>query len=259
MITLNEQNYFSLEAELEYMSNHLWGNFMECEAKTMATLKGEYEQPDRECFKVGHIMEAVIQGRDYTEIEGIYQKNEKLYAWASKAVAMAERAKKDKMFMSMMTGEAQGIYTGEIAGLAWKCKTDCVNHETQAITDLKSTKDFEDDWMVVDGKNKKVAWYHIHGYQRQLLIQRELVEQKTGLEYLTLIAGVTKQDPPDIALVLFDDEDAFGRELFEIELRAERVKAVWKGKEKSIPCGKCDWCRGVKVLTNFEVAESLYK
>lgn len=258
MTQLTEQNYFSLEMEREYMSNHLWSMFISCEAKAMAYLKGEYVQPENDNFKTGHIVEAIIQGRDYTKIEGLLQKNGKLYAKFEQAVAMAERAKKDKMFMSVMSGASQEIYTGEIGGMAWRCKTDCVNHVLQTVCDLKTTRSFEDDWMVVNGKNQKVKWYEIWNYFRQLAIQRELVKQKTKLDYVMLIAAVTKQDPPDIAVIVFDIEERFKKELFDIELQSERIKAVWKGKADPVSCGKCDYCRSVKVLTDFEQATSIY-
>jgi len=256
---LTEQNYFSLDSEREYMSNHLWKMFMDCESKAMAYLRGDWVQPENDAFKIGHVVEAILQGRDYMKIEGLTQKNGKLYAKFENAIEMANRAKRDPVFMKMMHGELQEIYTGEISGLPWKCKTDCVHHELQVITDLKTTADFGDDWMEVDGKNKKVAWYNVFNYARQMAIQRELVFQQVGKVYEVVIAAVSKQDPPDIALIHFGNEKDFEREMEVIADKSERVKKAYKLGAKPIACGKCDYCRGVKVLTGFEEARGVYE
>lgn len=262
-MNLTNENYFTLEAENAYMSNHLWGDFMKCEARTIACLDGKYEKPDKKPGKdvliAGHVMEAVIQGRDYKDIPGIYQKDCKtLYADYLQAVNMGKRAMRDPLFCKVTAGAKQEIYTGEIGGLPWKCKTDDVNHEKRVICDIKSTADFDDDWKEIEGKNKKVPWYWVYDYPRQLATQRELVRQNTGENYFCLLAAVTKQDPPDIRIIEVSLEKDFALELMGIESKSLRIKEVFQRREKPTSCGVCDYCRKVKVLTGFEQALSIY-
>jgi hypothetical protein len=262
-MNLTEQNYFSLEAERAYMSNHLWNMFTACEAKAMAYLNGQYQQPENENFLVGLFVEACLQNRnmefcaDHSELYAKTGKKE-LLAKFKHCEKMYQRCKRDSLFMQVLQGESQEIYTGELFGLPWKCKTDSVNHERGVIVDIKTTASFEDDWAFVNEKNQKVAWYEVWNYWRQLAIQRELVHQKTGKEYICLIAGVTKQDPPDIDVIEFSNEKRFQLEMMEISSKTLRIKEVFQGRENPISCGKCDHCREIKVLKKIDTARSIY-
>jgi hypothetical protein len=267
---LTEQNYFSLEAERAYMSNHLWSMFMECEARAMAYLAGQYKEDFTDTFKIGKFIESMLQKRDAEFIEqnpDIF-KNEVdkktkeprkvLKSPFLNAVKSYERARRDSLFMRVCSGEPQEIFTGEIGGLEWKCMTDFTNHEGSVICEIKTTASFEDDWKEVEGKNKKVPWYWVYDYPRQLAIQQELIRQKTGKNYFTIIAGITKQDPPDITLIEVTLPKDFALELAIIESKSLRIKEVYQGRETPISCGKCDHCRETKILKKIELARSIY-
>ena len=61
MILTNE-NYFSKEADMEYMSVSQFKAFEQCEAAALASIKGEWEQPKTTALLVGSYVDAHFEG-----------------------------------------------------------------------------------------------------------------------------------------------------------------------------------------------------
>ena len=59
------------------------------------------------------------------------------------------------------------------------------------------------------------------------------------------LIAVTKQTPPDKAIVSFDQE-SLDEELKNVGLYMQRVLAVKTGEEYPSRCNKCDYCRATK-------------
>ena len=58
---LNRDNYFSVEADKEFMSVSQFKNFEKCEAKALNDIEKE-SQEDKQCFLEGQLFEALVSG-----------------------------------------------------------------------------------------------------------------------------------------------------------------------------------------------------
>ena len=59
---LNNENYFSKEADKEYLSVSQWKLFYECEAKALATIEGQENSTFKDAFLEGQLFEAIVSG-----------------------------------------------------------------------------------------------------------------------------------------------------------------------------------------------------
>ena len=163
-------------------------------------------------------------------------------------VQSSEKAKK------LIKARGQVIISGEIGGAPFKGLVDLLQIQKRRFTDLKTARDFEMAW--ADDVRLRVPWYEVFHYWRQMAIYQELIRQQFDRgQFLPVILGVSKQSPPGLACVSFEDQDRLDREL---EAVAEFVPQVvrWKtGKEEAPHCRSCDYCRGVLDL-EIIVAES---
>ena len=64
MMELNEQNYFSKEANEEYMSVSQYKAFKKCEAAALAEIKGEYERPKTDALLIGSFVDSYFGGTE---------------------------------------------------------------------------------------------------------------------------------------------------------------------------------------------------
>ena len=60
---LTPENYFSPEADREYMSVSQYKSFLKCEAAAYAELTGEWQREEKEAFLVGHYVHAWAEGK----------------------------------------------------------------------------------------------------------------------------------------------------------------------------------------------------
>ena len=68
-MTLNKENYFSKEADIEFMSVSQWKLFHECEAKALATIQGKESATFKEAFLEGQLFEELVAGDAQTFME----------------------------------------------------------------------------------------------------------------------------------------------------------------------------------------------
>ena len=131
---LTNENYFSIEADREYFSVSQFKSFMACPAKTVAKLKGEYEESFGKALVVGSYTHAAFESDEEfesftTENHGeIFNNRGGKYADFITADAMIETIKNDKFAMFAMDGEKEIILTAELFGVKWKAKIDSINH-----------------------------------------------------------------------------------------------------------------------------------
>ena len=146
MILTNE-NYFSKEADMEYMSVSQFKAFVQCEAAALASIKGEWEQPKTTALLVGSYVDAHFEGTlDLFKAKNpeIFTKQGTLKAEYKQAEEIINRIESDKEFMKYLDGEKQVIRTGEIDGIPVKIKIDALHDDK--IVDLKIMKDFAPVW-----------------------------------------------------------------------------------------------------------------
>ena len=240
MILTNE-NYYSPEANLTYMSVSQYKDFLSCEAKAMATLRGEWGRENTTALLVGSYVDAWFEGTldefkaDHPEIT---KKDGTLKADFTQAEELIAYARMDPMFMAYMAGEKQVIMTAEIFGTLWKIKIDSY-HPGEKIVDLKVMRSMER----IMGKSFVEHW----GYDLQLAVYAEVARRVTGLDLETFLAVITKQAPPDkeiISVPMWRRREL----LSDIERWMPRILAVKSGSEKPQRCGVCDYCRASKML-----------
>ena len=126
MILTNE-NYYSREANLEYMSVSQYKDFRKCEVMAMATLRGEWVRPQTTALLVGSYIDSWFEGTLSEFCENhpeIYEKDGSLKADFVQAEELIEFVRKDSCFMRYMAGKKQVILTKELFGTPWKIKID---------------------------------------------------------------------------------------------------------------------------------------
>lgn len=251
---LNEKNYYSDEANKEYMSIHQYLDFMGhmgitgCESRAVARLKGEYSEPTTEAQLVGSYVDSHFEGtlgRFKKEHPECYTQKGELKANFKRANRMIERCEEDELFMQFMSGEKQKIFTANLFDCKWKCKLDSyVPH--RCIVDLKTTANMHQSWRVAD--YGRVSFVEYWGYVLQLAIYQKLVEINTGEKLPCFIAAVSKEDEPEIAIIGIDQQ-SLDHAMNEIEMNMPSVLAVKNGEVEPIRCEHCDYCKKTRKLT----------
>lgn len=251
---LTEQNYFSKEANMEYMSStqlkSLVGSMGRpaCEERALKLLKGEIEEEKSTDMIIGSYVDAYFSDdmQEFLKRNGdsIYTKSGTKYAQFKQADVMIERALKDKLFMEFMGGEHQKIFTGEMFGAKWKCKLDSY-HKGKCIVDLKCVNDIYKTFFVKDyGQMNFIEYW---GYVTQLAIYQAIVEQNTGEKLPCYICAIDKTTHPAIEIIQIPD-DRMSIELSLIEYDVKHAIALKNGEVKPLRCGKCAYCKDTKVI-----------
>jgi len=260
---INNDNYFSHEAGLEYLSVSQFKAFQSCEFTAYHQYVTEkYVRPGSDAFLLGNYVDAwssdIFEKWKEQNKDSLYQKNGKLYAKFADADRMIERIKRDPLFMSRLTGEKQIILTPVINGVKWKCKPDFVNLDNTECVDLKTTKGFGWEWS--DKHKQRVPFFELYNYPLQLAVYQEALRQEYAKEFAMGIAAVTKEKQPDIALLSFNSNEWLMRFERELEQVKEYQTFIVSIKNNEIPesdlrrCETCAYCKRTKVLQGFEEA-----
>ena len=255
---LTKDNYYSREANNYYMSVSQYKSFLKCEAATMAELRGTYERPSSNALKFGSYVHSWLDGT----LEQFKEENPSLFSsrGASRgqlkseyqlADQMIKALENDKMCMFALDGEKEVIFTGELYGAPWKIRMDVYNPSAGRFADLKTVKGiYEKYWH----NGAYASFMEAYGYITQLAVYSEIEAQNRGGDWLeSYIVAVSKQDPPDKAIIVVD-QDRLILELGEVELNMHRINLVKKGLEQPSECGTCDYCRRnkkIKSVTHY--------
>lgn len=254
---LNSENYFSAEVMTEYMSTSQFKSFEQCEAKALAELKGDYIV-DKEVYKEGHFFEACLMGEE----EKFIKENPEIVssrgalkgeikANFKRVQGSAEAFKKQSMFMDIISKcQSQVIVEGIIGGIKFKGCLDFYDEITGNSYDTKCMGNFKKVYSEADGRF--VNWYFAYGYHYQAAIYQELIRQTFGKIGKSHILAATKEEIPDVAAIEFSSE-ILNNALEIVENFAMRYDEIKKGMEDAGACGKCDYCKRVKSVDNFEM------
>lgn len=240
MILTNE-NYYSVEANQEFMSVSQYKDFEKCEAMAMAVLRGEWEKPKTTALMVGSYVDSWFEGT-LDEFKAahpeIFKKDGSLKADFAQAEEIIAFIQKDPKFMEYMAGEKQIILTAELFGTRWKIKIDSY-HLGDKIVDGKVMRSMER----IMGKSFVEHWE----YDLQMAIYSAVVKAVTGLDLETYLAVVTKQEPPDKEVIHIPQ---WRREeiLNNVERAMPRILDVKSGKVVPQRCGVCEYCRATKMI-----------
>ncbi len=241
---ITAENYFSPEAQQEYMGASQFKAFQECEFAALAEIRGEYVREKTTALLVGSYVDAHFEGTlDVFRAKNpeIFTRSGELKSEYRQAEILIARMERDEMFMRYMSGEKQVIMTGEIDGIPCKIKIDSY-HPVKLIVDEKAMKDFEP--VRVDGKGK-LPFVEAWGYDIQGAIYRAV----EGNNLPFVLAAGTKQKEPDIELIGIPPDvldDCMNNVILPNIHRYHDIKL---GLVNPVRCEKCDYCRRTKVLT----------
>lgn len=267
-LKLTDANYYSQEANMQYMSASQFKAFRRCESAALAELKGELGKKDTTALLVGSYVDAFFSGeleQFKAEHPEIYTKAGTLRADFEKAQAICERLDRDELARLLLSGKHQTIKTGKIAGVLYKAKFDSLLNAKQVeaickkfpeirslvpfggpmIVDLKCMKDFDTIWD--EDAGERVTFIEYWGYDTQGAIYQAL----DGRLAPFVIVGATKEAATDIEAFYIPDEDlAFA--LSEVEALSPRYAAIKRGELSPEGCGKCAYCRSTKRLSSIK-------
>ena len=259
------KNYFDPEIEQAYMGASQFKRFMSCEAAALATVRGEFRAAPTGAMLVGSYVDAYFSGEMETfrqEHPEIFKRDGSLKADYARADDIIDRMEGDEPYMLLMSGRKQVVRTGEIAGVPFKIKIDCLLDEAAcreivrrfpemaeamgpcagAIVDQKVMRDLADVWS--DKWHSYVPFVEAWGYDYQGAIYQAV----EGHMLPFLLAVGTKEDPPDLLRVWLRD-DALKEKLYEVEDAAPRFQAIKEGREQPRRCEQCAYCRATRRLS----------
>ena len=247
---LNEQNYFSKEADRAYFSASQIKAFKKCEAAALADLNGDYIRPMSQALMVGQYVDAALTG-DLDEWKGLHpeilKRDGTPKAEFAQAQEMVERAQRDPLFMDFMEGDHQTILTAELFGVPFKAKFDVLGADR--IVDLKTVRDFSPVYLPGQGRvDFATAW----DWPLQMAIYQKIYEKVEGQRLPCFLAVITKETPPDIRIIQIEQE-RMDAEIAWLEQVLPRYEAIKSGAIDPERCETCAWCRESRILMGPEL------
>ena len=261
---LSDQNYYGSTANWQYMSVSEYKSFKQCEAMALATLNGDYEPiSDPTALLVGNDLDSYFESPESHE-KFISQNKDKMFSSRKPygllksfqiAEQMIKRLEDEPAFINLYQGEKESIVTGELYGVEWKGKIDCLNVKDGYFVDIKTTKDIhERKWD--ETYCQRATFIERYGYVLQMAVYKTLLEMKYDREFTPIIAAVSKQTPSEAKLIMID-EDKMNFELSLLEENIDHVEKVKTGQAEPIGCGRCEYCRSHERITEFVNMEDL--
>lgn len=251
---LTDENYYSQEANREYMSVSQFKDFagtygkLPCEFTALEKLEERWEEEETTALLVGSYVDSHFEGtldKFKAEHPSLFKKDGGLKADYVKANEIIARIERDKYFMRYMSGQKQVIMTGELFGAKWKIKIDSFIPDV-AIVDLKVMSSItKPEWVRDLGYLSFVEYW---GYDIQGAVYQEIVRQNTGKKLPFYIAAATKEKESDIRIIHVTD-NYLQAALSVVEANMPRVLRVKNGEAEPDRCELCDCCRHNRVLS----------
>ena len=250
-MVLTAENYYSKEANKEYMSVSQYKDFagtygkMACEFSAIEKLEERWAQKKTTPLLVGSYVDSYFEGtvgEFKKETPEIFTQDGGLKAPYIQADKIIERMERDPLFMMYMSGKKQVIMTAELFGTKWKIKIDSYA-EGIAITDLKVVESIT-KWVRDIGYLDFIRYW---GYDIQGAIYQEVVYRNTGLRLPFYIAAGTKEEEPNIEVIQVT-QNYLDEAKNMVEMNMPRILRVKNGEVEPDRCEMCDCCRHTKVL-----------
>lgn len=171
MLFLTEENYFSQENNMKYAGSSQIKSMIQCEASTLAKLRGEWQEEKSKAMMVSSYIDAAISNElDFFKEQNpeIFLKNGELKADYKIAEDVIKQMQDDPLFMKYLSGEPQVIMTGEISGVPVKIKIDSY-HEGKCIVDLKCMANLDLLWNEKTHQKENFIDYYDYVLQRKFV------------------------------------------------------------------------------------------
>ena len=232
-LELDQNNYYSPEANQQYFSVSQYKDFMKCEAMAMAKINGTYQPTMTRAMLTGSFVDSYFEGTLDTfmkEHPAVFTRKQELRSEFRKANEIIARIRSDELFMKFMSGEKQRIMTFDLFGVPWKMKMDSYLSGT-CITDLK-----------VVAKFRTLPFWR---YDLQGAVYQAGVFIKTEEKLPFYLAVATKERTIDLDIFQIP-QATLNAALTEIEGSLQHFAEVKNGTVPPVYCGKCDYCKSVK-------------
>lgn len=253
---LTTDNYFSPEANRAHWSVSLFKAFDKCEASGLAQVRGQYERELTDSLLIGSYVDAYFSYEldKFIKVHGdkMFKKNGELYAKFEHASEIIDKVEEQPLMMEYLKGDKQVIMTADLFDVPWKIKMDVFNGER--IVDLKCVKDFEPLYKEGAGH---ISWIEYWGYDIQGAIYQKIEQLSSGRDKPLpfYIVAVTKEKVPDVAVIQIP-QHVLDTALKIVEAKIDRFDLVKMGEIEPNRCGKCEYCKQTKVLTEPTIYES---
>lgn len=240
---LNKETYFSPEMDMKYMGHSQFCAFERCEFAALSEVRGTYTRTPSAALYQGHAFDLFFESGiaavyQYFTENGMLKRDGSPDMDAAAVLRAIERAKREPMYMEYATGKQQVIKTGEIEGVRFKIMMDSY-HPGKAIVDRKLIRDFSSVWS--DREGGRVSFIRYWGYDIQAAIYQAIEGNKLPF----LLAAVTKEPVPDIALIEIPQQ-MIDERLEYIRYYAPKFAAIKRGEMEPERCGSCDCCKQEK-------------
>lgn len=248
---LNKTNYFSPEMNREYMGHSQFLDFCKCEEAALKAI--DRDETTSVAFQQGHAFDDFFETPNANPVEIVakypllMRKDGKPNTDGVAVLKGIERARKEPLFMEYASGQQQVIRTGEIEGVAFKTMIDSYL-PNKAIVDRKFVKDFNTIWSESEGG--RVSFIRYWGYDIQAAIYQAIEGEKLPF----IIAAITKEPVPDIALIQVP-QHLINDRLEYVKFYAPKFAAIKRGELEPERCGKCDHCKETKTITGIQRLE----
>jgi hypothetical protein len=273
---LNDINYYTREADANYMSCSQFQDFQRCEAATIAKMRGIWK-PSKES-------DALFQGRYFhsameskkafdafceenfdkifktkttkargTEIVGKYAPFETLDGCLNVM-------KNDPLFSRLIAlpGHNELFMTGNLGGVRWRMKMDKYISAGRQIIDYKTSSNLWEIHFNVQTRERQ-SFIEEYGYMMRAAVYGEIERQNANAETFPtfLILAVTKQDPPDRDIFMLNDDARWNLELEKVKAKIPHIQRLKEGNENPRRCGLCEYCRYTKILRKIKMYTDL--
>lgn len=249
---LNSNNYFSIEANNEYLSVSQYKNFLSCEARTIASLKGEYTtEKSKEALLFGKLLHSWNEhGEIKVTDKEMFCKTGKnkgqLKASYRKVYDLIDTIQENKLFLKALGGLKEVIFTANFLGAKWKICIDSYNPTSGYFTDLKAMANLHEKYWNKD-LERYVDFITHYKYDLQMVVYSEVerIATKRNKNLSPYLAVITKQTPPDTAIYkgFLQYKEVI---LEEIQSRIPRIIDLKAGLTEPTMCNRCEYCRSVK-------------
>ncbi|SYX84649.1 PD-(D/E)XK nuclease-like domain-containing protein [Paenibacillus alvei] len=268
LLKLTKDNYFSLEANRQYMSVSQFKGFLPayggCEAQSMAKLAGEWEDAKKDAFDEGHFLHAWNEGT----LSEFKANNPQIYSSRGNTAGqlksnfkhlnkLIDVLESDPMVMNVLAGQKEVILSATLYGIPWKVMLDSYQPDIAVLADLKGMQSMDSKWWNVEARCYENFIEH-YGYDIQMSIYAEVEKHNKAREHWAIphMVIVTKETVPNHEIIFFDYED-IARGLNIVANNIERVKAVKSGLIEPTRCENCDYCKTTKKITRIKQAREL--
>lgn len=268
---LTDENYYSREADIFYMSCSQFQAFEKCEAAEIAKLRGLWKpQGSSDALFQGQYFHSFFESEEAFKsfcdagFEKIFKtkttKSRGLeivgkYALFERLDEMIRVVQDDPLISRIISwpGQNELPMTGTIGGIPWRMKMDKYCPDTRRIIDYKTSANLHELYYNVQTKERQ-TFIEEYGYMMRAAVYGEIERQTRGADGFPsfIIIGVSKQDPPDKEVILLDDPTRWAYELEIVSQKIPHIQRLKEGVENPRRCGQCEYCRATKKLKRIK-------